>query len=142
MRRKYILLIIIAALIFVGAIMAYKSTPEKDIAYPEDAITVEGEIIDILFFDKDDTSAVLLDVIQDGKQDKDQIWLQKDTAIFDKNGKKLDFLDLKKGQSIKATTRSEVLYDNPQIDVSGSVVDGDTSNIYWRCYDVTILETK
>lgn len=51
---------------------------------------------------------------------------------------KLEFLDLMEGQSIRATTSSNVLYDNPRTDV----IEGDTSNIFWHCYDVTILEVK
>lgn len=132
MRKKYFFLLIIAIVISILATFTYLIYNKRNTVYPEDATTINAKITNVLFFEEE----VMLEVIQEGKKDKDQIWLQKDTSIFDENGDKLEFDALKEGQSIRATTDSTVLYANPQVDT----LEGSTSNIFWRCYDVTILE--
>lgn len=136
-RMKRVLFFLIILFLCIGTgIMVYRYYQGAPVNhYPEEVTTIETEIVDIFLSDTDGTAS--LTVSKEGGIDR--IRLQEDTVIQDVNGKRLSFADLEIGQSIRAITHTDVLYDCLVVEPGSDITDSSV-NIFVRCYEVTILE--
>lgn len=64
--------------------------------------------------------------------------IQPDTIIQDTDGKRLDFTELKEGQSIRVVALPGISHHDTQIDAdSNTISEGEEHS--WLCYEITIL---
>lgn len=64
--------------------------------------------------------------------------IQPDTIIQDADGKRLDFTELKEGQSIRAVTHPRASYSDPQTEAGGNTISEGEEH-FWLCYEIIIL---
>lgn len=134
-KYKYWALGCMLALFFVG-IWVYRCTGggvPGNAPFPENTETIEREILRVFFRDTSHTKNVVSLRISNKKGGFDELWIQEDTVIRGEGGERLDFADLKEGQSIRATVCPDVLYDALVTETGTVEVD-----IYFRCYEIII----
>lgn len=111
-----------------------ENAPEN-VPFPENAETIEREILSVSFHDTSPAKDVASLRISNPKGGFDELWIQEDTVIRGEDGERLEFTDLKEGQAIRATVCSGVLYDALVTETGTVEVD-----IYFRCYEIILSE--
>jgi len=135
MKRKLWTLVMEVALVFGGitilliGVFNYKKQTIKNVHQ------IEVEIIDVHFLETN-TKAVVDISMENGNH---ELYLQQDTVIKNERGKKLTCADLKVGQFIRAEVDPTVLYDARMVETETGT-SYESIDIYWRCYEVVILE--